>query len=170
MRARQTYQGENIKLLVLSRAHVELEEHTPLEPHILISITDPYDGTSRKDCGEAVLFHSEQRKDVLRLSFFDISETVGNTTPMSEVQANEVFQFVSKWKDDIGLIVVHCEAGISRSAGVAAALSKWINDDDMFFFETYCPNNLVYNRVLHAIYGDPWKQYRALTKEVEELM
>jgi predicted protein tyrosine phosphatase len=158
VKTRQTYQGKKINLLVLSRAHVSLEEHTPLEPHILISITDPHFGEPRVDCGEAILSTSEQRKDVLRLSFFDISETIGNTTPISTSQAEEIFQFVSKWKDEVGLIVVHCEAGISRSAGVAAALSKWLNGDDMFFFETYCPNNLVYTRVLHAIYGDPWAQ------------
>ena len=43
---------------------------------------------------------------------------------------------------------MHCEAGISRSAGAVAALSKVINGDDSYFFKMFLPNRLVYRLIL----------------------
>lgn len=46
--------------------------------------------------------------------------------------------------------IVHCEAGQSRSAGVAAALSKWINGEDWDYFlnPKYTPNSYCYQTIL----------------------
>jgi hypothetical protein len=50
---------------------------------------------------------------------------------------------------------VHCGAGVSRSAGVAAALGKWLNNDDGFIFNnfSYCPNFTCYRLVLNEALG-----------------
>ena len=48
------------------------------------------------------------------------------------------------------LIVVHCEAGISRSAGVAGALSLIMNGTDEYYFKKYLPNMFVYRKILNA--------------------
>lgn len=79
---------------------------------------------------------------------------------MTENQAEQILTFVNKWKEQVGLIVVNCEMGVARSSAVAAALSKWINGEDFFFYKEFCPNSWVYSKVLKAIYGDPWAQYK----------
>lgn len=163
--SRTVYQGANMGFLVLGREHVGKQQYTPETPHVLVSITDPYNGQQALDYGPANPFPSENRLDVLRLEFFDINEPIGNLQMMTDEQATQVFDFISTWKDKVGLIVVNCEMGIARSAGVAAALSKWINGEDFFFYEKFCPNSWVYNTMLKAIYGDPWAQHRTENTE-----
>ena len=77
---------------------------------------------------------------------------------ISEADALKIVRFCEAMKDKIDLIVVHCEAGVSRSAGVCAALMKIYNNTDMPIFENakYCPNMSCYRAVLDAYYG---KQY-----------
>lgn len=71
---------------------------------------------------------------------------------------------VDKLKDTgVQAVVVHCEAGISRSAGMAAAIAKHFNGDDSEFFNSptnlyaiqrsvYSPNRLVYRVMLDALH------------------
>jgi predicted protein tyrosine phosphatase len=48
-------------------------------------------------------------------------------------------------------IVVHCDAGLSRSPAVAAALTRGLfEQDDSHWFKTKAPNMLVYRRLLNA--------------------
>ncbi|MBR1496099.1 MAG: metallophosphoesterase [Oscillospiraceae bacterium] len=50
-------------------------------------------------------------------------------------------------------LIVHCDAGISRSAGVAAAIGKCCNGDDRAFFRggRYCPNMWCYRKTMAAL-------------------
>lgn len=155
----RAFVGENMDFVVLSRAHVELEAFTPKRPHITISITDP-SSRKGKDFGEANLFPSDKRLATLRLEFYDITESVGHYYPVTKEQTEQIINFVKEWQDKVKLIIVHCEAGISRSAAVAAALSKWLNNEDLFFFENFCPNEVVYSYMLESIYGDLWEQIK----------
>lgn len=43
-------------------------------------------------------------------------------------------------------LLIHCDAGISRSAGVA--IQFIIDNDDSFWFQTKHPNRLVYRTIL----------------------
>jgi predicted protein tyrosine phosphatase len=48
-------------------------------------------------------------------------------------------------------IVVHCDAGASRSPAVGAALARVLNGDDAEFFAgRYRPNMRVYRMMLNA--------------------
>ena len=67
-----------------------------------------------------------------------------------EVMAKEIVDFVEEYRYVVGTIIRQCEAGISRSAGIAAALSKCINGDDKYFFNRYLPNSLVYSKIIKA--------------------
>ena len=43
---------------------------------------------------------------------------------------------------------MNCEAGISRSAGIAAALSKIIDKVDTIFFKNFIPNRHIYRTIM----------------------
>lgn len=64
--------------------------------------------------------------------------------------AEKIYDFVLKWYDKVDLIIVHCSAGISRSAGVCAAIMKSVIGDDSPVWDNplYHPNSLCYKLVL----------------------
>lgn len=146
------YKGSAIQLLVLSRDEVSIV--APQVPYIVISITDP-----EKD--DAVIADSSFQLAILRLKFHDIigaksislkDSSSTNEIAMSQENAQAVLNFVCEHVENAKLIVCHCEAGISRSAGVAAALSRILNTQDEFFFDNYWPNRWVYERLLENIH------------------
>lgn len=70
----------------------------------------------------------------------------------SEEIADKIIGFVEKNKDKIDTLICACEAGISRSAGCAAAISKFYFDDDKIFYSSgYIPNNLIYRTILYKL-------------------
>lgn len=90
---------------------------------IVISITDP--GKPEAKIDPAV-------KDILRLTFEDVEpdvwEAIGVTltyNAFSLDQAKRIHNFWYKHNNsDVRTLIVHCEAGISRSAGVAKVLAE----------------------------------------------
>lgn len=92
-------------------------------------------------------------KAILFLSFDDIEATNDkNEHPITKEDAKRVEKFVNKYKNKVDKIIVHCEAGVSRSAGVCAAIMKALNGDDWEIFDNprFCPNMTCYNTVLEA--------------------
>ena len=87
--------------------------------------------------------------DICYLEFDDVEEGV---LAMSLDQACETLEFVEKWLEEDVDIVVHCSAGVSRSAGTAAALMLLVNGDDSPIFNSsrYAPNMNCYRKVLTA--------------------
>jgi len=75
-----------------------------------------------------------------------------NLTLFTKEDAKAILRFVIPYSAKIGLIVVNCEAGISRSSAIAGALSKIMNGDDEYYFKHYCPNSLVHRLILEACY------------------
>lgn len=73
---------------------------------------------------------------------------------MTMKQAHRIHDFVETLPKEVQLLIVHCSAGISRSAGVAAAILKAKTNDDSQIFNSdkYVPNMYVYYNVLEA-YG-----------------
>ena len=73
-------------------------------------------------------------------------------------KVNGIKQFILKYINDtdLDLIIVQCEAGQSRSAGVAAALMKYVWNDDTAIFNNkkYTPNMLCYRTVLNELMSD----------------
>lgn len=68
----------------------------------------------------------------------------------SEKNAADILDFVEKNKKAIDLLIIACEAGISRSSGAAAALGKIYLGNDAFIFdsEQYRPNMYIYQMIL----------------------
>ena len=109
-------------------------------PYIVISITNI--GSQ-----EAVLAESPLRLGVLRMQFRDTERAAGFT----EVQAEAAVRFVQEHADALRGIVVHCEFGISRSAGLAAGLAEAMNGaPDVRFDDWYDCNERVRKLVRDA--------------------
>lgn len=119
-------------------------------PTIIISIRSIGDTPPKK-----LFLHSNpQVKDFITLAFDDVLIYYQGYYPISEQQARKIARFVMRYKDSVEQIVVHCDAGISRSAGVAAAIAQYLNgnDDDFFIRSPYQPNMTCYSTVLFALY------------------
>ncbi len=52
--------------------------------------------------------------------------------------------------DVMDVFLIHCEAGLSRSPAVAAALSRIYYSDDGPWFEFDFPNHLVYQLLIET--------------------
>lgn len=123
----------------------DIQNYKTDEKYIVISIQDPnYDFVK--------LPEQKSRLDWIGFKFYDLDKDTG-VFPYSKFvftnkQAKEIVCFVEKWKNKVDLILVNCVAGISRSAGIAGALSKILNKDDTYYFKKYLPNMLVYRKIL----------------------
>lgn len=127
-------------------------------PHVIVSITTPGDPhEARLPVGELTLA-------VLRLSFHDMdSDHLTHCSDLTDderrecftkAQAREIIDLVAG-HPSAKLLIVHCDAGLSRSPAVAAAVSKALTGDDSTFFKRYSPNMLVYKTILQEYYdGD----------------
>ena len=80
---------------------------------------------------------------LLRLVFDDITEpdTPRSFTP---ALAADILDFVASVWGQIGVLLIHCDVGLSRSPAVAAALSRIHYREDGPWFELDFPNRLVY--------------------------
>ena len=138
-----------MKIKVLSR--LEFEKFESKEPYIAISITDPN--------SEPVIVNGndDNFQSMLSLQFYDLDKDT-EVFPYSrfifnERDAKQILDFVDVYKDNIDMICIHCEAGISRSAGIASALSLIYNGEDQYYFDHYIPNMLVYRTILDVWQG-----------------
>ena len=133
-----------MEFLVLNRD--QMKNYKCNEPHIIISIKDP-------KSSDIEIIERRNYIGVLRLEFFDLDKETGqfpyDRFLFNHTDAQDILNFVTKYQDKIELIICQCEAGISRSAGVAGALSKIINKEDTCFFKHYLPNRLVYRTILN---------------------
>ena len=143
-----------MKFKVLSRKLAEeYSKNSNKDKSIIISIKSTND-TSTPDiqCTK-----TNNIKSILSLVFDDVeTQYLENEKPISNEQAQEIVDFVNKWYKNIDLIIVHCDAGISRSAGICAALSKWLINDDTPYFNgySYIPNMVCYRKVLNIAMGE----------------
>ena len=89
-------------------------------------------------------------REILHLAFDD-SEPVTRVKftrkiqLMTADQAREIWRFVDKHKSQVGAFAVHCNAGMSRSPAVAAALAVYLNLDEQKILRKYQPNRFVYD-------------------------
>jgi len=140
-----------MELLVANRDQI-----TRLKPevdHIVISICDPSNPFPR-------LPEDKQRLGLLQLIFIDVDKVetakqIGQEAfMMTRKQARKILNFVKKYEGEVKLIVCQCDGGVSRSSATAAALSKIINGDDSWIFNSfrYAPNMHVYRLLISEHY------------------
>jgi predicted protein tyrosine phosphatase len=125
-----------------------LEAARPHEvPHIILSITSGPDDQAR-------LRQNRECRGVLRLSFPDAeaaSEQYAENELFSAEHAKQVWDFALRHRQLVERILVHCDAGKSRSPALAAALARVLNGSDTEYFGgRYTPNMRVYRMLLDA--------------------
>jgi len=129
---RDIYRGPQRSFQVLSRA--EVRNPFAFEPHILISIHG-------SDQNDAPVCRNEHCREVLHICFDDIRYDMTGCERFHQRHAKQIVEFVEAHPDT--LIVVQCQAGISRSAAVAAELSLWLNGEEHdggWFTRHFAPN------------------------------
>jgi len=144
------------EVFVMSRqAAVQYCHDRHREPSVIISISDPH---MTYDEGP---FRTEENRveAILPLCFCDAEEPgkdvygidVGEEDLMREEDAKKAARFVLENRGK--RIIVHCDAGISRSAGVGAAIANYFTGDARVFFDSgrYEPNMLCYTRMTTAL-------------------
>ena len=109
----------------------------------------PWAAISISSGHECPLLSEDNRVGLLRLVFEDITQpdTPESFTP---AQAAEILDFVASVWDKVDVFLVHCDAGLSRSPAVAAALSRIYYGDDGQWFELDFPNRLVYDLLVET--------------------
>jgi predicted protein tyrosine phosphatase len=134
----------------------------------LISITDP---GSKEDMSETY----SKFKVVHQVSFWDVEAPFNKYEPINKEQAEDLISFIYDNLDR--QFFIHCEAGISRSAGVALAIEaiflyngslKAIHKagiNPIIRFYRYYPNHKVTSELLeayHRLYPPTAKKYKCI--------
>ena len=90
-------------------------------------------------------------KHILELQFDDVEK--GQKGCITKKQAKTIAEFVCEIYRQVERIIVHCEFGQSRSAGVAAAISRHFegHSSGIFGNRVYYPNKTCYKYVLAAL-------------------
>jgi predicted protein tyrosine phosphatase len=141
----------------------EAEAEDPISlPHVIISITTP-------GFPKANLAINKHILGVLRLAFHDLDRDPGPAfravygVPVlfEGFHAVAIVYFMATFENRTEDVVVHCNAGQSRSPAVAAALARFYNGDDREFFPiargygpAFTPNRLVYRTLLNVLTGE----------------
>ena len=149
---------------IANRVSAEKASSLIRTPHAIISITDP-------DKNFADFGPNENRVDILSLQFYDLEDIRDEMSPQdgavyaemfgsglfSDQQAFQIVEFVERIKDKVNGFLIHCEAGVSRSAAVAAAIELMVNgsSDRVFQDKRYSPNGYVYRKLLEV-----WRDFR----------
>jgi predicted protein tyrosine phosphatase len=121
-------------IAITNRAAAEKASALIKTPHAIISITDP-------DSSFPTFAPNENRIAILSLRFYDLDDISDQMEPKDAVeylaqfgdglfkddQAAEIVEFVEGIRDRAKGILVHCEAGVSRSAAVAAVIELVLN-------------------------------------------
>ena len=136
-----------MKFEVMSREKAKRMSFNPnIEDCIIISITDVESEYNKFNDNSHI-------KAVCHIKFDDVEK--GEVNCIVRKDAEKIIGFVNDYIAIVDKIIVHCEAGVSRSAGVCAALMQIINGSDSQIFDSpsYCPNMTCYRRILETYYG-----------------
>lgn len=128
-----------MKLECMSRH--EIERANIAEKHLKIVIHDPNSTKPQISYDNCI--------DALFLEFDDASYESEFDIVFKKTDAKAISCLVKKHEDLIDGIYVSCEKGVSRSAGVVAALDEYFNcaESKLFYDTSKFPNMLVYERL-----------------------
>jgi predicted protein tyrosine phosphatase len=130
---------------IMGRADASQATRIPDDPvTAIISVTDT--GSERNS-----FYPAKWITDILELQFLDVEQE--RNGGITREQAAMIADFVFKVRKKVDRFIVHCEYGQSRSAGIAAAISQYLerHDSGIFVNRRYHPNRTCYHYVLDAL-------------------
>ena len=93
--------------------------------------------------------------DVLKLAFYDVRPHTVSKDHYDKIlpQAKDIAEYVYKKMKENKDIICQCDYGVSRSAGLAAAIMEAYAGKgiDVFADYRYTPNQFVYNKVVKEL-------------------
>lgn len=107
---------------------------------------------SIRDFGQSKVF--DDCRDVLNLCFDDVLN--GDSHCFTKVQAKEIHDFVMRTLEQGKDLIVHCNGGVSRSAGCVAAISLGLvkkgilvapTSEEIWTNSRYFPNEFVFKLI-----------------------
>ncbi|MCY7187305.1 hypothetical protein [Streptococcus gallolyticus] len=144
------------------------------EDYIVISITDY---KRKEDC--PVIFQPAGRlKEVYRVPFIDIpevdldpSQTVFEQTgldlPVFSFKEARVIREIGEHASNKGYnILIHCEAGVSRSQAMGACLELYLNQDPSMVEIRIHGGNFHYFKTFFEQFEDKWKKLSQLKEPI----
>ncbi len=124
------------------REAIDYAADTSIPTTAIVSITNP----------DREVHFAENPKiaDVLHISFYDTVEEERNAIQLSD--GSKIAEFFEKYKNSVEVFVIHCTEGISRSAGVCAAILRHYKgrDHEIFEDDKYMPNHRCYRMMIKA--------------------
>lgn len=168
------------KILVASakEAFIAAYHNRPFgtEDYIIISITDY---KRKEDC--PVIFQPTGRlKEVYRVPFIDIPEvdldptqTVFEQTGLdlpvfSSEEARMIRKIGERARDKGYNILIHCEAGVSRSQAMCACLELYLNQDPSSVEIRVHSGNFHYFKTFFEQFEDKWKKLSQLQEPIHQ--
>lgn len=96
---------------------------------------------------------TNNRKGLLQLCFLD--RDFKHKDNFQNTHASQIIEFVFEMLPKIDSLLIHCEAGVSRSSAIAAAISEilWGQKASSVYFTNYTPNNFVYRKILDVYFN-----------------
>jgi len=152
-----------MKILVMNRQSAIATLRGNLYGHstLVISISDP-----DKD---NPTYQNENLVDAIYVKFWDVEKDYPNQNiyRVTREEVADIKPFIDKYKDkNVDYLIVHCEAGISRSAAVASAIAEYLGLNQTFFDEEHHPNYHVYKLMCEEFgIGKTEEYYKDLFKE-----
>jgi predicted protein tyrosine phosphatase len=132
------------EIIVLSR--VEAEDFACDMPWACISIANTEDLFAR--------IRRRKRRALLQLAFADVDKPHPGYIAFNTDHAHDILDFVTTNWRKIHTLMIHCDAGLSRSPAVAAAIAHLkFGDESDFFEEPFVPNHMVYRTLLEVASG-----------------
>ena len=138
------FKGNTMEIDFMSKG--EASKIMPDKNMALISITDIED----KDIH--IPFHKWE--NVTKLNFHDIDEKQEGMTLFNVQMARQIIKFVLGLPDNVNRIVVHCYAGISRSAAIVRFLQKFVYEG--CFNPQFWISYNMYNRKVFSALSQVW--------------
>ena len=122
-----------------------LESKILNKPTVIISIISKFDN-------EVKFANNNNIVDIFRMSFNDLDKDINNAKAPVQEDFTGLKTFVDKYKDYD--IIVHCAAGVSRSAGTALAICQYLDiKTNIDTSPNYIPNRLCYRLALYELTG-----------------
>ena len=139
--------------------HYELKDYCSKRHNVFKSVILINDTIYKDDTEDFINYEANPMAHICRMISLDFDDIDGKyayetpeCTPMSDKQARQIINFVEH--NACNRFIISCHAGVSRSAGVCAALMKIYNGDDFKIFNCnkYVPNRYCYRKVLDAAF------------------